>query len=278
MRWDEEDVQQPGEALHSGCCQWNELKPLSLGLSISQQWAKDVHVQTEGSPSTGAREGQSGHLSSFLCMLPVISWFPWKLAAAEMMLWKLLPRFEANRFALLNGSTETHHYIALCVVWKTFQRSCRYPKTACTTCLCHWQPVQPQIPARGEGEEEEMEKAEKEGAETSDPISSLLVSTAHTSTRGSAVAISGGRNLLFALQSPGQHQASRCTSKVLSMWWDTQEAARRLCCSTLSGNGSLEISAGAVMLPVPLTQVLSRGLFIQCLLLYTEWSNISLVG
>ncbi|KAF2983800.1 hypothetical protein EK904_010581 [Melospiza melodia maxima] len=58
------------------------------------------------------------------------------------------------------------------------------------------------------GEEEEVEE---EGAETSDPLSSLLVGTDHTNTRGSAVAISGGRNLLFALQSPGQHRASRCT-------------------------------------------------------------------
>lgn len=94
-------MQQPGETPDLGRCQWNELKPWSLGLSISQQGAKDVHVQTEGSPSTGAREGQSGQLSSFLCMLPVVSWFPWKLAAAEMMLGKLLPRFKANRFALL---------------------------------------------------------------------------------------------------------------------------------------------------------------------------------
>lgn len=79
--------------------------------------------------------------------------------------------------------------------------------------------MQPQTPARGEGEEEEkVKKVEKEGAETSDPIGSLLVGTAHSSSRGSAVAISGDRNLLFALQSQGQHQASRYTSDVLSMW------------------------------------------------------------
>lgn len=154
-----------------------------------------------------------------------------------------------------NGSRETHHYIALHVVWSTFREVAGTPRQPAPPALCHWQPVQPPTPARGEGEEEEVEKAEKEGAETWDPISSFLVGTAHTSTRGSVVAISGGSNLLFALQSPGQHQASRCTSNVLSMWWDTQGAARSLCCNTSSGNskgsdGGLETSAATVRLPV----------------------------
>lgn len=76
----------------------------------------------------------------------------------------------------------------------------------------------------------------------------------------------------FALQKPSQQKQQQC----MTARRDLQEAARRLCCSTLSGkgkgsNGRLETSAATARLAVPLTQILNSRHFLQCLLSYLTW-------
>lgn len=147
------------------------------------------------------------------------------------------------------------------MVWKQFQRSCRYPKIPCTSCPVSLTACAAPNPSQGR-------RGRGGGAEgrSRDFWSHWLLTGGYSSQQHKmqhCCRLWGQKFILFALRSPGQHQASRCTSSVLSMWWGIREAARRLCCSTSSensndSNSGLETSAATVRLPVPLTQVL-RG-------------------
>ncbi|XP_059697452.1 deubiquitinase DESI2 isoform X1 [Haemorhous mexicanus] len=103
--------------------------------------------------------------------------------------------------ALSEGQRDSSQYCPACGV-KAVSEKLQVPQDSLHHLPCATDSLCSPKPQPGEQEEEEVEK---EGAEISDHFSSLLVGTAHTSTRGSAVAISGGRNLFFALQSPAQH-------------------------------------------------------------------------